>query len=168
VSAALIKKAEGTFTLGPKQEQDIALTVTYSEYWKKMVEQCMMKIYAICRVEQTKQTWSDEDDFQVEKPKLAIKILNEPTVRSMCEAELSFVNPLDVPLTECRLSVDGAGLMRPRAINLRGDVAPGETFTYSMRFLPRVHGERQIIASFNSKELFDINGNKKIEVKKSA
>lgn len=34
----------------------------------------MMKIYAICRVEETGQTWTDEDDFQVEKPKLNINV----------------------------------------------------------------------------------------------
>lgn len=34
----------------------------------------MMKIYAICRVEETGQTWTDEDDFQVEKPKLNIDV----------------------------------------------------------------------------------------------
>lgn len=48
--------------------------MAYSEYWKKMVEHCMMKIYAICRVQETGQTWSDEDDFSVEKPKLDIQV----------------------------------------------------------------------------------------------
>lgn len=167
VSVSHIKKAEGNFTLKPKGTQEIALTVQYSEYWKKLVEHCMMKIYAICRVEETGQTWTDEDDFSVEKPRLEIQInTSEVRVRNMCEATFSFTNPLDMPLTDCNLSIDGAGLMRPRAINIKNDVAPKAKFTHTIKFLPRVHGQRKIIATFNSKELFDVNGSKTLTVLK--
>ncbi|KAG0725052.1 Hemocyte protein-glutamine gamma-glutamyltransferase [Chionoecetes opilio] len=168
VSVSHIKKAEGTFVLKPKASQDVAMTVQYSEYWKKLVEHCMMKIYAICRVEETGQTWTDEDDFTVEKPRLEIKIQKEKEVRvrKMCEATFSFTNPLDVPLTDCQLSVDGAGLMRPRAITVKNDIAPQAKFTHTMRFLPRVHGQRKVIATFNAKELFDVSGSKTLTVLK--
>ncbi|KAK7079820.1 hypothetical protein SK128_021525 [Halocaridina rubra] len=166
VNVALIKKAEGNFTLEPKQSQDIALTVQYTEYWKKLVEQCMMKIYAICRVQETGQTWTDEDDFQVEKPKLTIEAPNEADTKNLCEITFSFTNPLDLPLTQCHLSADGAGLMRPRAINLKKEVPAKGKFTHTIKIQPRIHGERKLIATFNSKELFDINGTKTITVKK--
>ncbi|XP_066948168.1 hemocyte protein-glutamine gamma-glutamyltransferase-like isoform X1 [Macrobrachium rosenbergii] len=166
VNASLVKKAEGNFALGPKQSQDIAMTVQYNEYWKKLVEQCMLKIYAICRVQQTGQTWTDEDDFQVEKPRLTIQGPDEGVVKKLCEVSFSFTNPLDTPLTECHLSVDGPGLMRPRAINLEKTVPPKGKFSHSIKFLPRIHGERKIIASFNSKELFDISGTKTMQIKK--
>ncbi|CAL4121822.1 unnamed protein product, partial [Meganyctiphanes norvegica] len=60
----------------------------------------------------------------------------------------------------------GSGLMRPRYIAIEGDVDPEGQFTYTMRFRPRIHGDRKIIATFNSKELFDINGVKSFNVKK--
>ncbi|KAK3851990.1 hypothetical protein Pcinc_041401 [Petrolisthes cinctipes] len=167
INVSLIKKAEGRFVLQPKQSQDVALTVQYSEYWKKMVEQCMMKIYAICRVEETGQTWTDEDDFQVDKPKLNIEVKGELRVKQQGEAKLSFKNPLDIPLTECHLSVDGAGLMRPRALNLDSEVPPKGHFSHTIKFLPRIHGERKIIATFNAKELFDVNGSKTVTVVKN-
>jgi len=126
----------------------------------------MVKIYSICRVQETGQTWSDEDDFAVDKPKLDIQVGAEPKVRVGCDATFTFKNPLDMPLTECHLSIDGAGLMRPRAIELGEEVPPHGDFSYSMRFLPRIHGERKIIASFNSKELFDISGIKTVTVAK--
>ncbi|XP_050728969.1 hemocyte protein-glutamine gamma-glutamyltransferase-like [Eriocheir sinensis] len=167
VSVSHIKKAEGKFVLEPKGTQEVAMTVQYSEYWAKLVEQCMMKIYSICRVEETGQTWTDEDDFNVEKPTLNIQMTdNEVRVRKSCEATFSFTNPLDVPLTDCKLSVDGAGLMRPRAITIKQDVAPQAEFSHTIRFLPRIHGQRKIIATFNSKELFDVNGSKTVEVLK--
>merc|ERR1711962_804597 len=162
----IIKKAEGKFQLGPKQQQDVALTVKYNEYWKKLVEGCLIKMYVICRVQETGQTFTEEDDFEVEKPKLEIKVPTEVKVRQPCEATFTFKNPLDVPLTELNLSVDGAGLMRPRNIDITGEIKPNAQFTHKVTFLPRVHGDRKIIASFNAKELFDISGVKSFVVKK--
>ncbi|XP_045106516.1 hemocyte protein-glutamine gamma-glutamyltransferase-like [Portunus trituberculatus] len=74
VNVAHIKKAEGTFVLEPNGTQEVAMTVQFSEYWPKLVEQCLIKIYAICRVEETQQTWTDEDDFTVDKPRLDIQV----------------------------------------------------------------------------------------------
>ncbi|ROT63475.1 hypothetical protein C7M84_018633 [Penaeus vannamei] len=166
VSGSLIKKTESKFKLQPKQQQEVSLTVTYSEYWEKMVEHCLVKIYAICHVDETWQTWSEEDDFAVTKPKLKIQVDSHPKVGVACEATFSFKNPLDMPLTDCHLSVDGAGLMRPRAIDINTEVPAHGEFTYTLRFLPRIHGERKIIASFTSKEIFDIRGMKTMNVQK--
>ena len=54
--------------------QDLALTITYREYWRKLVEHCLIKMYAICKVTETEQTWTEEDDFQVLKPGLNIEV----------------------------------------------------------------------------------------------
>ena len=54
--------------------KDVNLTVSYHEYWKRLQEHCNIKMYAICRVKETGQTWSEEDDFIVEKPKLEIQV----------------------------------------------------------------------------------------------
>ncbi|KAK8383906.1 hypothetical protein O3P69_015979 [Scylla paramamosain] len=167
VSVAHIKKAEGNFIIEPKGTQEVAMTVQFKEYWEKLVEHCMMKIYAICRVEETQQTWTDEDDFTVEKPRLNIQVTGEPRVRNMCEVTMSFTNPLDVPLTNCHISMDGPGLMRPRSIDITDNVAPNQEFVYSTRFMPRIHGERKLIIAFNSKELFDITGSKTLVVVKA-
>jgi len=162
-----IKKAEGKFQLGPKQQQEVALGVKYNEYWKKLVEGCLIKMYVVCRVHETGQTFTEEDDFEVEKPKLEIKVPAETKVREKCQATFTFKNPLDMPLTELQLSVDGAGLMRPRDISINGEIKANGQFSHTVTFLPRIHGDRKIIASFNSKELFDINGTKGFVVKKA-
>lgn len=36
-----------------------------------------MKIYAICTVLETNQTWAGEDDFQVLKPTIEIKVTSK-------------------------------------------------------------------------------------------
>ena len=41
----------------------------------KLVEYCMVKIYSQIRVRETKQTWSEEDDFILEKPQLKVEVI---------------------------------------------------------------------------------------------
>lgn len=50
------------------------MSVKPDEYLEKMVEYCNMKIYAIATVLETNETWGEEDDFQVLKPNLDIKV----------------------------------------------------------------------------------------------
>ncbi|CAL4121087.1 unnamed protein product, partial [Meganyctiphanes norvegica] len=161
-----LKKAEGKFQLGPKQQQEVILTLNCAEYWKKLVEGCMIKTYAICRVQETGQTFTEEEDYVLDKPKLEIKIPKEVKMDQQCQITFTFKNPLDMPLTECCLSVDGAGIMRPRKFNIEGDIAPHGQFSHTMKFKPLVHGDRKIIASFSSKEIYDIFGGKKFIVMK--
>ena len=55
-------------------EEMLRLSVKPEEYLEKLVEYCNMKIYAIATVLETKETWGEEDDFQVLKPNLDIKV----------------------------------------------------------------------------------------------
>jgi len=52
----------------------LRLSVKPDEYLEKLVEYCNMKIYAIATVLETNETWGEEDDFQVLKPNLDIKV----------------------------------------------------------------------------------------------
>lgn len=55
-------------------EESLRLKVKPEEYLDKLVEYCQMKIFAIATVEDTRETWADEDDFQVLTPNLSIKV----------------------------------------------------------------------------------------------
>jgi transglutaminase 1 len=48
--------------------------MTAKEYLDKLVDKSLIKIYAIANVKETKQTWSEEDDFHLQKPKLNIQV----------------------------------------------------------------------------------------------
>ena len=47
---------------------------------------------------------------------------------------------------------------------LRRTVQPGETFTHTETFVPREAGEKTIVASFQCRQLFDIEGSKTFTV----
>lgn len=52
----------------------MALTIHPSDYMGKLVDYCMMKIYSLIKIKETNQTWSEEDDFVMQKPKLQIQV----------------------------------------------------------------------------------------------
>jgi len=55
-------------------EDVLRLVVTPEEYLDKLVEYGMMKIFTVATVLETKQTWAAEDDFQITKPNITIKV----------------------------------------------------------------------------------------------
>lgn len=54
------------------------MQVTFEEYSDKLVDHGLIKIYAIASVEETKQTWSEEDDFSMVLPTLNVIMPDEP------------------------------------------------------------------------------------------
>lgn len=83
-----IKSTSGTFTLNPGQREQLKIQVDPSEYVNKLTNDSMIKIYSMAKVKETKQTWSEEDDFSVTKPQLNIRVLAEnPRVAEACPVE---------------------------------------------------------------------------------
>ena len=92
VSAVPIKRAEGEFVLAGGQAETLALQVHPEEYLDKLVEYCMVKCHAVVRVKETGQTWSDEDDFVMDKPSLSIRVsTGQAVVLSFC-----FVSDMEI------------------------------------------------------------------------
>lgn len=50
------------------------MTLTPEEYTDKLVEYCMLKVYAVATVTETDQVWGDELDFQAQKPTIDIQV----------------------------------------------------------------------------------------------
>lgn len=55
--------------------EQLMMKVTADDYLDKLVEYCILKLYAVASVSETNQTWADEDDFQVLKPKIDIRVI---------------------------------------------------------------------------------------------
>ncbi|XP_043193375.1 hemocyte protein-glutamine gamma-glutamyltransferase-like [Amphibalanus amphitrite] len=152
------------FVLQPGHTEKMVVEITPEQYMDKLVDYCMVKIYAMASVTETRQAWSEEDDFVISKPKLSIQLDGPCVVGQQCLVNFSFVNPLSVPLTDCMFSFEGSGLIRPSVSKLRSTVQPGATFTHAESFVPRMSGEKTIVASFQCRQLFDIEGSKTLTV----
>ena len=108
-------------------EDVLILTVRPEEYMDKLVEYCMVKVYSMIRVVDTNQTWTEEDDFVMDKPRLEmevtkvnmdfstdvdIKLMGEAKRKRLCKVKVTFTNPLPIALTECFFMLEAPGILR--------------------------------------------------------
>jgi len=56
--------------------ETLQVRAAFEDYRDKIVDYGMIKFYALASVMETKQCWSEEDDFQLEKPKMDIQVSN--------------------------------------------------------------------------------------------
>ncbi|KAL1124055.1 hypothetical protein AAG570_001825, partial [Ranatra chinensis] len=159
-----LKRQNGKFKMGPKSRETLRIKVKPEEYTDKLADHSLVKIYAIANVTETKQTWSEEDDFPLIKPDLDIKISGDLFIGSKCQAMFTFKNPLSRKLTNCSFSVEGPGLQRPKAVPFR-DIEPNEVVTYCENFYPKRVGETKIMATFTSNLLTEVSGSTSVEIK---
>jgi len=132
-------------------------------YEHKVVGMSFVKITTTGFVQETGQSFVDEFDFRFSKPELNMEI-QDGNVGVSHEATFSFKNPLDVPLTECYLTMEVSGSVRPRTIRLNREVRPREIFTYTHSFVPRTAGNRRIVACFTSRQLADVVGHRSVVI----
>ena len=52
----------------------MVVEISPEKYMDKLVEYAMVKIYAMANVTETRQAWSEEDDFVISKPKLTVQV----------------------------------------------------------------------------------------------
>lgn len=80
-----IKKAQGKFEIGPRQKETMRMEVSAASYLDKLVDHSLIKIHSIANVEETKQTWSEEDDFTLVLPTVNISLAGPCTVGEECK-----------------------------------------------------------------------------------
>uniref|UniRef100_T1J480 Transglutaminase-like domain-containing protein n=1 Tax=Strigamia maritima TaxID=126957 RepID=T1J480_STRMM len=157
ISYDTIKKEKKEFVLRPQQSETLTLEVKADEYIHKLVDYSMIKICATASVQETRQSWAEEDDFSVEKPSVQINFLTIPAVNKPLKVQLTFQNPLPYPLECCKFSYEGTGLSRPKMISFK-DVAVDEKVIYEETLLPQHAGECKIVTTFSSKQLKELSG----------
>lgn len=86
-----IKKAQGKFKVGPGQKETMRMEVTASNYLNKLVDHSLIKIHSIANVEETKQTWSEEDDFTLNLPEVTITLSGLCRVGEPCQVNFRSV-----------------------------------------------------------------------------
>jgi len=159
-----LKRASTQLTLEGGQMETISLTLDPCDYENKLVGMSYVKITVTGFVQETGQSYVDEHDFRFDKPSLKIETSDFKEGEDG-EAMFSFVNPLDVALTDCFLTMEVSGSVRPRTIRLTREVRPGELFKFSHSFVTRLAGERHMVACFTSRQLSDVVGHCSVVIK---
>ncbi|XP_073977845.1 hemocyte protein-glutamine gamma-glutamyltransferase-like [Rhodnius prolixus] len=162
VKGHTIKKVCETIEIPSKEKKQLKVYVTLEEYLDKLVEFSLLKTHVIATVEETKQTWSDENEFQITKPSLTVEAatleVNKPG-----KIFFIFTNPLKKKLTECLLAFECHGIVKHQKMPYR-DTLPEETIKIETTFTPTLKGKFALVAIFFSKELQEILGAADIDV----
>ncbi|XP_060805522.1 hemocyte protein-glutamine gamma-glutamyltransferase [Amyelois transitella] len=162
--ADVVRKVEGKIPVAPGKTEQISILVKAEEYLPKLVEYCNMKISAMAIVEETKQSWADDDDFQVLKPNISIKFNEDLIIGQPATAVISFVNPLAVALTGCEFRVTSSGIVGRTLRCPAPDAPPKGPLSIELPVQPNKIGNINFVATFKSAELKDITGAATAEV----
>lgn len=82
--ASRLKRSTGEFVVRPGQREVLKIHVTPSDYMDKLVDHSLIKIYALATVKETRQTWSEEDDFTLSKPRMSVQARGSSRVGQEC------------------------------------------------------------------------------------
>lgn len=93
-----IKKAQGKFKIGPGQNETMRMEVSAADYLNKLVDHSLIKIHSIANVEETKQTWSEEDDFTLNLPDITIAVSGICKVGEQCQINCRLVFSMTLAL----------------------------------------------------------------------
>nr|Q05187.1 RecName: Full=Hemocyte protein-glutamine gamma-glutamyltransferase; AltName: Full=Hemocyte transglutaminase; Short=TGase [Tachypleus tridentatus]BAA02134.1 transglutaminase [Tachypleus tridentatus] len=163
ITGRKIKRENGNFSLQPHQKEVLSIEVTPDEYLEKLVDYAMIKLYAIATVKETQQTWSEEDDFMVEKPNLELEIRGNLQVGTAFVLAISLTNPLKRVLDNCFFTIEAPGVTGAFRVTNR-DIQPEEVAVHTVRLIPQKPGPRKIVATFSSRQLIQVVGSKQVEV----
>ncbi|XP_069102902.1 LOW QUALITY PROTEIN: hemocyte protein-glutamine gamma-glutamyltransferase-like [Argopecten irradians] len=164
VFAQRVRSEKIEMILDPAQKITKKMRVDFDEYNKKTMEGCYFKTLCICSVKETNQTASEDDDFRLIKPDLDLQAPAEIREGETFKVKLTFKNPLPISLTLCSLEIEGPGLLKPKTFKL-DSVGAKDTFMHEIDMTASKLGTRTIVASFDSKEIVDVNGSCEMEVK---
>lgn len=119
---------------------------------------------AICTVQETKQIWSDDDDFQLITPGIKMQIKKDLGVNETTNCSLALTNPLNFAFTNCVFNISGSGIVK-RAIKVPfRDIRGKESIKITVPVTGVTKGNFKIIATFTSAQLSNITGSVDVNV----
>lgn len=159
---------KGKILIGPNQTTVYTLDLKAQDYLPKIIDDGKLKIYAHATVEESQQSWSGSDFVEMDKPELIVTLMTPgAAVGRPLVVDVSFINPLAVTLTDCKLMIEGPGVERTKVLQLR-DVKPNNVFSEVVALRPRRGGIREVMATFSSKQLMGVDGSVEIEIAEAA
>jgi len=152
-----VKKQTFTETIPPNEETTFTVDTPYEEYASHLRDQSSFRVSCLASIPDTEYEYFNEDDFRMKKPDIDIKPTTEWGLGAPTKCEVSFVNPLPVPLTRACFYVM-ASKCASQFVRIREPIAAGGSAQCEVELVPTSCGEVVVTATFLSKELDDVDG----------
>lgn len=156
-------KDSATISLDPEEEIQYPVKIAYSQYDRYLKADNMIRITAVCKVPDEAEVVVERDVI-LDNPALTLEVLDQAQLRKPVVVQMLFSNPLDEPVKNCVLMVEGSGLLRG---SLKIDVPalrPKEKSRVRFEIFPTRIGIKQLLADFSCNKFPAIKAMLVIEV----
>ncbi|XP_014645617.1 PREDICTED: protein-glutamine gamma-glutamyltransferase E [Ceratotherium simum simum] len=137
-----------TISLDPKEEIQHPVKIPYAQYETYLKADNMIRTTAVCQVTNEAEVVVARDVI-LDNPTLTLEVLDQAQVQKPVNVQMHFSNPLDEPVKNCLLMVEGSGLLTG---SLKIDVPalrPKEQSRVRFEILPTRSGTKQLLADFS-------------------
>nr|XP_033819897.1 protein-glutamine gamma-glutamyltransferase E-like isoform X2 [Geotrypetes seraphini] len=161
-----ILKVNTSVDLSSNDEKQISLKIPFDQYENSLTEDNIIQVVAVCEDEQGKKQLVQRS-IVIESPPIIIKAPDQVTVKRTVQVEAVFENPLSEELKNCRLVVEGSGLVKdPLKIKV-GDLKPKEKMTVPFKITPYTCGTQQLLVALICEKISEVKNYQSIAVVKA-
>jgi hypothetical protein len=143
----------------PSSDLTIEYRLTVDEYLSKRVEFGNFRVVGFARISDTNETFASEQTLELQQPSLDISFDGNLELFEEKDSHInvSFTNPLNVTLTDCRLTLKDELLFELHDEAL-SDVAAYQKVRLEVPIQPQSSGNSTLIAVVNCEQLYDVHG----------
>ncbi|CAH2302359.1 -glutamine gamma-glutamyltransferase E-like [Pelobates cultripes] len=151
----------------PKEEKEMPVTITYSQYDGLLTADNMIEVTAICSSEKTNETVLIQTDIVLKNPTIEIKVLGKAYVNKPVTAEIVFTNPLDLEVSDMVVNAEGSGLLKDPLTKRASAVKAKDTITIPIAITPYKTGKKHLLVDLNSDKFKNMKGYVEIDVQEA-
>ncbi|XP_044515640.1 protein-glutamine gamma-glutamyltransferase E [Gracilinanus agilis] len=141
-------KSSFTASLNPQEEAEYPVKISYSQYENFMTADNMIRVTAVCQVEDEAEVVVERDVI-LDNPAITMELLDQARVQTPVNVRVLFANPLDMPVDNCVLTVEGSGLMRGNLRIKVPSLRPKERSNFKFEITPLKSGTKQLVLDFS-------------------
>nr|XP_033818889.1 protein-glutamine gamma-glutamyltransferase 2 [Geotrypetes seraphini] len=146
-------------TLPAHGEKRVPLRILYEKYCNYLTQDNLIKLVALLYEYETKSILLGLRDIYLKNPDIKVRVLGEPMQKRKMVAEITLKNPLTQPISECKFTMEGAGLTKGQQCKqIDGSIGPGEDAKVRIDFIPQQSGLRKLVVDFESDKLKSVKG----------
>ncbi|XP_072259862.1 protein-glutamine gamma-glutamyltransferase 6-like [Pyxicephalus adspersus] len=145
-----------SISMASKEEKEITFKIPYSKYINNLLDDEVVEVTALCKWDEAEKLLVSQV-ITLKNPSLTIKASEDAVVNKPLSVEVTFNNPLNESLTDCKLVAEGSGLIKDQ-IEKKISLKPKEKTTVTIEFTPYTKGSKQLNIVVCCNKIVTING----------
>ncbi|CAI9556366.1 unnamed protein product [Staurois parvus] len=154
-----------SISMASKEEKEIPFKIPYSKYIQRLLDDKVVEVTALCKWDDTGKVLISQV-ITLKTPSLNIKVLGDAVINNPLSVEVTFTNPLNENLSDCKVLAEGSGLIKQQ-IEKKISLKPKEKTTVTIEFKPYMTGSKQLNIVVDCNKTVTIEGFLIIVVKES-